>query len=116
MDFRLVEFGLAIPSNLKIKNGYGKWIMREAMKSLVPKFIRLERKKRGFDVTKSWIDDGVGDALRDIILPKKDNIEEYIHPDINLEKILSNDNMNANKLILDEAIMLAWLSDPFKRN
>lgn len=116
MDFRLVEFGLAIPSNLKIKNGYGKWIMREAMKSQVPKFIRLERKKRGFDVTKRWVDDGVGDALRDIILPKKDNIEEYIHPDINLEQILSNNNMNSNKLILDEAIMLAWLCDPFKRN
>jgi asparagine synthase (glutamine-hydrolysing) len=116
MDFRLVEFGLAIPSNLKIKNGYGKWVIREAMKYQVPNFIRLERKKRGFDVTKSWVDDGVGDALRDIILPKKDNIEEYIHPDINLEKVLSNNNMNSNKLILDEAIMLAWLCDPFKRN
>ena len=32
------------------------------------------------------------------------------------EKVLSNNNMNSNKLILDEAIMLAWLCDPFKRN
>ena len=45
LDYRLVEFGLAVPANLNIRDGYGKWIVRQIMKGRVPDRIRLERKK-----------------------------------------------------------------------
>ena len=116
MDYRLIEFGLALPANAKIKFGYGKWILRSVMKNFVPDFIRLERKKRGFDVTKNWINEGLGIAIRDQILSKKDVLEEYIKPNIILEDKLSNEALESNRLLLDEALMLVWLSNPYVRN
>ena len=116
MDYRLVEFGLAISANVKIKSGYGKWILRDIMKGRVPDFIRLERKKRGFDVTRNWINEGVGNALRDIIFSKREVLEEYLIPGIDLERSLSNKAMESNRLVLDEALMLAWLANPYQRN
>ena len=47
MDFRLVEFGFSIPSNLKIKNGWQKWIIRKSMSEL-PDKIRWRKDKKGF--------------------------------------------------------------------
>tara|TARA_B110000503_G_scaffold138393_1_gene224495 strand:- start:9598 stop:11451 length:1854 start_codon:yes stop_codon:yes gene_type:complete len=116
MDYRLVEFGLAISANVKIKSGYGKWILRDIMKGRVPDFIRLERKKRGFDVTRNWINEGVGNSLRDIIFSKREVLEEYLIPGIDLERSLSNKAMESNRLVLDEALMLAWLANPYQRN
>ena len=116
MDYRLVEFGLAISANVKIKSGYGKWILRDIMKDRVPDFIRLERKKRGFDVTRNWINEGVGNSLRDIIFSKREVLEEYLIPGIDLERSLSNKAMESNRLVLDEALMLAWLANPYLRN
>lgn len=116
MDYRLVEFGLALSANQKIKHGYGKWIVRQIMKERVPDFIRLERKKRGFDVTSNWINDGVGEYLRDIILSNREKISEYLIPRVDLEDNLSNKVLDTNRLILDEALMLAWLADPYQRN
>jgi asparagine synthase (glutamine-hydrolysing) len=107
---------LAISANVKIKSGYGKWILRDIMKGRVPDFIRLERKKRGFDVTRNWINEGVGNALRDIIFSKREVLEEYLIPGIDLERSLSNKAMESNRLVLDEALMLAWLANPYLRN
>ncbi len=50
LDYRLVEFAIALPSALKIRKGYGKWILRQALEGKVPRHIRLARRKRGFDV------------------------------------------------------------------
>jgi asparagine synthase (glutamine-hydrolysing) len=49
LDYRLVEFALALPARLKIANGFGKWALRHITSDLVPDLIRLNRKKRGFD-------------------------------------------------------------------
>jgi asparagine synthase (glutamine-hydrolysing) len=53
MDYRLVEFGVALPEAVKLRRGYGKWIVREAMKGRIPESIRVARYKRGFDVSQT---------------------------------------------------------------
>jgi len=48
LDYRLVEKTFATSSNLKIKDGMTKYILREAMKGILPEKIRLRRDKIGF--------------------------------------------------------------------
>lgn len=55
LDHPLVEFAIALPSNLKRRDGTGKWILREAIKGLVPDSV-FEQPKRGFAVPLSrWL-------------------------------------------------------------
>jgi asparagine synthase (glutamine-hydrolysing) len=48
LDFRLVEKTLATSSDLKIKKGMTKYILREAMRGILPEKIRLRHDKIGF--------------------------------------------------------------------
>jgi len=48
LDYRLVEFSFALPANLKIKNGWTKWTLRQSMQGILPEQIRLQRIKLGF--------------------------------------------------------------------
>ncbi len=49
LDYRLVEFGLSLPSKLKIEKGFGKKILRDLSKELLPLEIQNSEKK-GFGV------------------------------------------------------------------
>ncbi|MDF1684634.1 MAG: asparagine synthase (glutamine-hydrolyzing) [Legionellaceae bacterium] len=53
MDYRLIELACALPIRQKLKNGYGKWMLRDLLKKQVPATICKARYKRGFDVTKN---------------------------------------------------------------
>ena len=48
LDHRLVEFAFSLPSDIKIHDGYTKWIQREAMKDRLPEKIRDRTHKKGF--------------------------------------------------------------------
>lgn len=48
LDHRLVEFAFNLPSDIKIHDGYTKWILREAMKDRLPEKIRYRTDKKGF--------------------------------------------------------------------
>lgn len=49
LDYRLVERTLATQSDMIIKNGITKHILRDAMKEILPEEIRLRRDKVGYD-------------------------------------------------------------------
>jgi asparagine synthase (glutamine-hydrolysing) len=49
LDHEVVEFAMSLPSALKIRNGGGKWILRQAIRGLVPDSV-LEKPKQGFAV------------------------------------------------------------------
>ena len=49
LDRELIAFGLALPDRLKIRNGVGKWIVRQWAKDLLPPHI-VNRAKWGFRV------------------------------------------------------------------
>ncbi|MFT4761790.1 MAG: asparagine synthase (glutamine-hydrolyzing) [Saprospiraceae bacterium] len=48
LDYRLVEFCLNLPDNLKIKQGKRKYILRESMKEVLPKKVYERYDKMGF--------------------------------------------------------------------
>ena len=55
MDYRLVEFLAAVPSNYKIKDGWTKYIARLAMNEKLPNDITWRKDKMGWpDPTEYW--------------------------------------------------------------
>ncbi|MBD8872852.1 asparagine synthase (glutamine-hydrolyzing) [Rhodanobacter sp. DHB23] len=114
MDYRLVELALALPSRLKIAKGFGKWALRKIDKGVVPDFIRLNRRKRGFDVTQSWLNDGIGVSLRKRILEHRGVLASHLKAGVDLERRLTTERLSDDRNLLDEALMLAWLVKPVR--
>ena len=61
MDYNLVERTLSTPSDMIIRNGMTKHLLRESMKGVLPELIRLRVDKNGFSTpqdewfrTSSW--------------------------------------------------------------
>lgn len=116
MDYRLVELALALPARMKIARGFGKWPLRQLTYNKVPDFIRLNRKKRGFDVTQSWIMDGLGRILRDRIHDNASTLAQFLKPNLKIGNDLSDEALIANSNLLDEALMLVWLIEPIRQH
>ena len=57
LDHELVEFCLSLPTDLKIRNGIRKWILRESRKEVLPEIIRNRYDKLGFATPEiSWLE------------------------------------------------------------
>ena len=56
LDYRLVEFVFSLPDRYLIRNGWNKWIMRQALCDLLPAKIVSRRWKVGFSTPEvSWL-------------------------------------------------------------
>lgn len=55
LDHRVFEFAWQLPLHMKIRNGQGKWLLRQVLYRYVPKAM-VERPKRGFDIpVDAWL-------------------------------------------------------------
>ncbi len=55
LDHGIVEFAWRIPLSMKLRNGKGKWLLRQVLDSYVPREI-MERPKRGFAIpVEAWL-------------------------------------------------------------
>jgi len=67
-DVELIEFVLALPTHLKIRGSDGKYIMKEALRPLLPEYT-LKKKKQGFAMPmKEWLIKKFPHYVRDILL------------------------------------------------
>jgi asparagine synthase (glutamine-hydrolysing) len=63
LDQFVVEMGLRIPARWKVRDGQGKWILKQTMERLLPKDI-LYRSKQGFDVPLAgWLRGPIAEPL-----------------------------------------------------
>lgn len=81
LDYRLAEFAFRLPNRLKIRDGIGKWILREAMRGILPEKVISRRDKAGHNLPfDRWI--------------RNENRKE-------LENMFENSNSFANRYIYD---------------
>jgi len=68
LDYRLVEYIYVLPDEYKIRDGYTKYVLREALRDVLPEKIRLRTDKKGFITPEEiWFKDNAA-ALRAYLL------------------------------------------------
>ncbi len=88
LDHKLVEYAAALPANLKLKGTTGKYLLREAMKNVLPKRI-INRSKKGFPVpTESWLRSDLKDFVHDTLLASDAACRGYMDSRV-IERIVS---------------------------
>lgn len=78
MSRELAEYSLALPSEWKMRNGYTRYILREAMRGRVPDAIVRRRDKNDFtqDFIKGLLSDT--EQLRDLANPSNNALAGYV--------------------------------------
>ena len=69
LDGDLMELAFSMPGHLKIRNGERKWILKQAMRGVLPESI-LSRPKEGFSIPmKNWLRRELAPLMRDLLSP-----------------------------------------------
>ncbi|MBF0624812.1 MAG: asparagine synthase (glutamine-hydrolyzing) [Magnetococcales bacterium] len=95
LDRRLVEFLYSVPVPLLIRNGFTKWLLREAGAGLVPDRVRLDKHKRGFNASILSLLDRSDPRIKEYLLapsPLFDLVDRQ-----RLEEVLESD-LSANSM------------------
>jgi asparagine synthase (glutamine-hydrolysing) len=72
LDYRLVEFCFRLPGSFKYRNGFGKAILRDAMRSNLPSSIVDTRNKFGFTVPYAqWFRDHPEQTIENILFSQR---------------------------------------------
>jgi asparagine synthase (glutamine-hydrolysing) len=111
MDYRVVEFGVAMPLAMKLKGGFGKWCLREIARDRLPAEIRLNRLKRGFDVTQDWVTGGLGAHFRHRISQAIPKLRDLLRANANPDEVFSDHYLRTSARSFAEAVGIIWLAD-----
>lgn len=67
LDYRLVELGISLPTKVKIKNGWTKFILRKSVEKILPAKIVWRKNKFGFEAPdKIWLNKYNTEMLNEI--------------------------------------------------
>jgi asparagine synthase (glutamine-hydrolysing) len=112
LDYRIMELGIALPDAMKLRGGYGKWIIRRAMAGIIPESIRTARYKKGFDVQQNqWIDKGLGDFIRTLLHERSGLFGHFLAPGLKINEAFSNEQLKTRPSAFAEATTLLWLAN-----
>ncbi len=68
MDYRLVSFLFSLPMEWKLRGGWNKFILREAMRGRIPESVRVRPDKMGFPTpVNKWLADDLYKPLKDVL-------------------------------------------------
>lgn len=71
LDADVMELAFSMPGHLKIRNGERKWVLKQAMRGLLPEGI-LTRRKQGFSIPmKNWLRRDLQPLMRELLSPER---------------------------------------------
>lgn len=79
LDTELIEFAWRVPFSMKVRDGKGKWLMRETLYRHVPKAL-IDRPKRGFGIPLDvWLRGPLREWAEDLISEARLKREGFFH-------------------------------------
>ncbi len=85
-DHRVIEFAWSLPMQMKIRNGKGKWLLRQVLYQYVPSRM-LERPKKGFSIPiDAWLKGPLREWAGALLNEKRLQDEGYFNPKPVLQK------------------------------
>lgn len=81
LDADVMELAFSMPGDLKIRNGERKWILKQAVRGVLPARI-LGRRKEGFSIPmKNWLRRELAPLMRSLLAPERVQARGLFEPD-----------------------------------
>lgn len=113
LDHRVVEFAWRLPLSMKVRNGQGKWILRQILYKYVPKGL-VERPKMGFGVpVGAWLRGPLREWAEDLLNERLLERQGYFNVPLVREKwkLHLEGSGNWEYCLWDVLVFQAWLSE-----